>query len=346
VSQLVTSQGWQDYLRVQARFHHYSANNVLLILIQKPDASRVAGFQQWKQLGRYVKRGESGIAIFAPITHKLKVTTTDDDDETASFIKLVGFKIVHVFDVGQTDGKPLPEVPIRKLDSAGTEALMQTMLGIADKLKLYINSIGCPDCRRTYHEKLRAYFEQHKGELCETCGGRLEKNPMRIFDCKSPVCAQIAKDAPLMLDSLCDDCRAHFERLQQILNQSRIAYEINPRIVRGLDYYTKTVFEFVAEGIGAQDTVCGGGRYDGLVNMLGGVQLSGLGFGMGLERLLIMLEAAGYPFVEPAKPDVCAMTSRRASRAVRPAIRRRCRQRISRPAPRWLPGSARAGSAR
>ena len=142
-------------------------------------------------------------------------------------------------------------------------------LGIED-LSLEINSIGCPECRKNYHTALKAYFGEHVEELCPTCQERLQKNPMRILDCKSPVCSAIAAEAPVVLDYLCDDCRTHFDAVQAHLDEMLIPYSINPHIVRGLDYYTRTVFEFVSTGIGAQGTVCGGGRYDGLVEELGG----------------------------------------------------------------------------
>lgn len=160
-------------------------------------------------------------------------------------------------------------------------------------IKLFINSIGCPECRKKYHEALRTYFEQHKDELCETCHGRLETNPMRILDCKSPICHAIAKDAPKTLDYLCDSCKTHFETLKNCLDSMEIEYTIDPSIVRGLDYYTKTVFEFVYEGIGAQCTVCGGGRYDGLCETIGGPKLSGIGFAMGISRVILALDADG-----------------------------------------------------
>ena len=127
-------------------------------------------------------------------------------------------------------------------------------LGVTE-VRLEINSIGCPHCRPKFLEALRSYFAAHEEELCETCKGRLERNPMRILDCKSPVCQAIAKDAPIGLDYLCDDCKAHFEGVKSLLDAMGIAYEINPRIVRGLDYYVRTVFEFVSEKIGAQGTV-------------------------------------------------------------------------------------------
>lgn len=160
-------------------------------------------------------------------------------------------------------------------------------------LRLELNSIGCPECRARYHEALKAYFASHLGELCETCRDRLERNPMRILDCKSPVCSAIAKDAPKVLDYICGDCRAHFEGLKKDLDAMGVAYTVNPTIVRGLDYYTRTVFEFVATGIGAQGTVCGGGRYGGLLSELGGPDMSGVGFGMGLTRLLLAMQAEG-----------------------------------------------------
>lgn len=171
-------------------------------------------------------------------------------------------------------------------------------------LSLEINSIGCPSCRAEYHKALKEYFNARKDELCDTCKDRLERNPMRILDCKSPVCSEIAKDAPIMLDYLCDECKEHFDKVQEYLKAQDIAFNINPKIVRGLDYYTKTVFEFVSSSIGAQGTVCGGGRYDGLVEELGGQKTASLGFGMGLERLMLLMEAQNCPFPEPQAADL------------------------------------------
>ncbi|PWL47430.1 MAG: histidine--tRNA ligase [Clostridiales bacterium] len=177
------------------------------------------------------------------------------------------------------------------------------ILGI-EGLSLEINSIGCPTCRKEYHTALKQYFEARKDELCETCLTRLDKNPMRILDCKSPVCKEIAKDAPAVLDYLCDDCKAHFEGLKKRLDALNIAYVVNPRIVRGLDYYNKTVFEFVSGDIGAQSTVCGGGRYDGLLKSLGGNDQPALGFAMGIERLLMVAEAQGVEIPAPQPCDL------------------------------------------
>lgn len=168
-------------------------------------------------------------------------------------------------------------------------------------LKLEINSIGCPACRKEYHKALREYFESRKDELCHTCLDRLERNPMRILDCKSPVCSEIARDAPKALDYLCDECRTHFDSVQKYLKAMDIPFTVEPSIVRGLDYYTKTVFEFVSTEIGAQGTVCGGGRYDGLVEEIGGAHTPALGFAMGIERLLLLMEKQGLPFPEREK---------------------------------------------
>ena len=171
-------------------------------------------------------------------------------------------------------------------------------------ISLEINSIGCPKCRAEYHKALKAYFEAHIDSLCDTCKGRLEKNPMRILDCKNPECKKIAHGAPVILDYLCEDCKDHFEKVKDYLDIADIPYKINPRIVRGLDYYTKTVFEFVTDAIGAQGTVLGGGRYDGLVEELGGKSVPALGFAMGLERLMLLLEAGGFTFPAAATPDI------------------------------------------
>lgn len=168
-----------------------------------------------------------------------------------------------------------------------------TSLGV-NGLRLEINSIGCPNCRKAYYDALREYFRAHAGELCDTCKDRMERNPMRVLDCKAEPCKKVAKDAPRVLDYICDDCRAHFEAVKARLTALGIAYTINPSIVRGLDYYTRTVFEFVDDKLGL--TACGGGRYDGLVSMLGGPALPALGFGMGLERLLMVMEAQGCAF--------------------------------------------------
>ena len=175
-------------------------------------------------------------------------------------------------------------------------------LGI--NVKLYINSIGCKTCRAQYNKALKEFFAPHLDELCYDCKTRFEKNPLRLLDCKEEACKKINVNAPKMLDYLCEDCSAHFATLQQNLNDAGVTYEIDSRIVRGLDYYTRTVFEFVSTSIGAQGTVCAGGRYDGLIEELGGAPTPAVGFAAGIERLLIVMEQTGVQIPQPKKPTV------------------------------------------
>ncbi|MFT3951874.1 MAG: histidine--tRNA ligase [Oscillospiraceae bacterium] len=178
-----------------------------------------------------------------------------------------------------------------------------TRAGIGN-VTLNINSIGCPDCRVQYQNALKEFLAPHYEALCETCKTRYERNPMRIVDCKSEICAELVKGAPCILDYICDDCKAHFSAVQGHLAALGIAFEINPKIVRGLDYYTKTVFEFVLTAPEGNLTVCAGGRYDGLIESLGGAPTPALGFGMGLERLIMTMEAQGCDFLAPKTCDI------------------------------------------
>ncbi|MBR5640989.1 MAG: histidine--tRNA ligase [Firmicutes bacterium] len=182
-----------------------------------------------------------------------------------------------------------------------------TGLGITD-LKLHINSIGCPECRGEYRKALQDFLRPHYDELSETSKDRFEKNPMRILDSKDPDDKKFSEGAPHMIDFLCDECKDAFADLQKDLDALGIPYEVDPNIVRGLDYYTKTAFEFISEDLGAQSTVCGGGRYDHLVEEIGGPYTPGIGFGMGLERLLLILEAKGIEIPKPAGADVFIAT--------------------------------------
>lgn len=174
-------------------------------------------------------------------------------------------------------------------------------LGI-DDLSLRINSIGCPNCRAKYKDALQNFLRPELELLCDTCKDRFDRNPMRILDCKSPSCKEITKNAPRMMDYICEDCRSAFEELKENLTALSIPYKIDTDIVRGLDYYTKTAFEIVSDKIGAQSTVCGGGRYDHLIEEIGGPPTPGVGFGMGIERLLLVLDAAG---ISISKPETC-----------------------------------------
>ena len=159
-----------------------------------------------------------------------------------------------------------------------------------DSLELNINSIGCPKCRAEYNAALKAYIGENLQNMCGQCRQRFDKNPLRILDCKEEACKAITAKAPKITDYLCEDCNAHFEKVQNLLSKQGITYKVNPGIVRGLDYYTRTVFEFVSTDIGAQGTVCGGGRYNNLVEEVGGKPTPAVGFGLGLERLLLVLE--------------------------------------------------------
>ena len=218
---------------------------------------------------------------------------------------------------------------------ASTPAADATVIAVAasvlrriglKSIRLHLNSIGCPACRPAYREALVSHFSAHKDELCDTCLGRLEKNPLRLLDCKNPPCAAIAKEAPRTVDYLCPDCRAHFDTLCACLDKMGISYVIDPSIVRGLDYYTRTVFEFVAEGIGAQSTVCGGGRYDGLVSSLGGPELPGIGFGMGITRVILAMQAEGILPPAPATPRLYIAALGEAAQVSAMAICERLRQ--------------------
>ena len=171
-------------------------------------------------------------------------------------------------------------------------------------VKLYVNSIGCPTCRAAYNKALKEFFAPHLDGLCHDCKTRFDKNPLRLLDCKEDACKAINQNAPTILEYLCPDCSTHFESLKKHLTLLNIDYEINPRIVRGLDYYTRTVFEFVSTSIGAQGTVCGGGRYDGLLEQLGGNALPAVGFAVGIERLLMVMEGTGAVIPEPNHPTV------------------------------------------
>lgn len=177
------------------------------------------------------------------------------------------------------------------------------ILGIRE-LELHINSIGCPVCRKKYREALQQFLKPKYDELCDTCKNRYERNPMRILDCKSPICQEHSAGAPVMLDYLCEECQSAFDSLKNNLNNSGVDFTVDPGIVRGLDYYTKTAFEFVSTDIGAQGTVCGGGRYDNLIEEIGGPPLPGVGFALGIERLLLVMDSAGIEIPEPDTPDV------------------------------------------
>ncbi len=195
-------------------------------------------------------------------------------------------------------------VPAADAELIALAAELFANLSLTD-YRVEINSIGCPECRKGYLEALRAYFGAKRDELCETCQGRLERNPMRILDCKSPICAEIAANAPSVLDYICGDCAAHFDAVKGFLDALDLPYTVNPRIVRGLDYYTRTVFEFISEVPALQGMALGaGGRYDGLIEELGGQHTPSLGFAMGLERLWLQLQSLKAPLPEPSRCEL------------------------------------------
>ncbi len=173
-----------------------------------------------------------------------------------------------------------------------------------ESLSFQLNSTGCPACRPTYVEALKAHYRAHETQICEDCRRRLDKNPLRVLDCKQETCQPVIASAPKISDYLCEDCRTHFSTLRRYLDHLGRPYTINHRLVRGLDYYTNTVFEVWAEGIGAQAAVCGGGRYNGLMALLGGPPQPGVGFAVGLERTVLLLKAQGVKVPPLPTPPV------------------------------------------
>lgn len=166
------------------------------------------------------------------------------------------------------------------------------LLGVED-LSIRINSLGCKECRPAFRSSLVGYFSSRKERLCPDCNRRLEQNPLRILDCKIEGCRELAKNSPCSVDTLCDACRKHFQGVVKGLEFFRVAFELDPRIVRGLDYYTRTAFEITSSGLGAQDAVGGGGRYDNLIEELGGVSTPAIGYSGGIERLTLLMPPVG-----------------------------------------------------
>ena len=196
----------------------------------------------------------------------------------------------------------------------------------AEGVELNLNSIGCKHCRPKFNEALKEYLRPHLSEMCDTCRARFDKNPLRILDCKEEACSAINEGAPKTVDFLCDECREHFEKLKSILDACGVKYRLNPKLVRGLDYYSKTVFEFVSTNIGSQGTVLGGGRYDTLIENLGGPSVPAVGFGSGIERMLLLLENTGktVPEEDPVGVYVAGLDEegRKAAFALADALRR------------------------
>jgi histidyl-tRNA synthetase len=184
-----------------------------------------------------------------------------------------------------------------------------------ERVKLEINSLGCHTCRPGYRQVVTSYFQSHSQEFCDDCRRRIPANPLRVFDCKQSRCARAIEDAAVLIDYLCGECADHFRQVKESLDRMIIPYEVNPRMVRGLDYYTKTAFEVTTTALGAQNAVAGGGRYDGLISQLGGGEIPGIGFAIGCERLISLLpEEAGRPRTTPLV-FICALSSQATKRA-------------------------------
>jgi len=213
------------------------------------------------------------------------------------------YREFHQFGV-EAFGSPGPSIDVEIISIL---VMLFEKLGLKD-IQLNINSIGCPECRTAYNEKLKEYIRPLLGQLCSNCRARFDRNPLRIIDCKEEKCKKITKDAPALLDNLCGQCSRHFEGLKDRLENLGIKYNVDKNIVRGLDYYTRTVFEFVSNNVGTQGTICGGGRYDGLVEMCGGPSVPGVGFAMGIERLLLEIESQGIKIPEPDRVDIFLAT--------------------------------------
>jgi len=213
------------------------------------------------------------------------------------------FRQFHQFGV-EVFGSADPAVDAEVIGLAGD---FYRRLGLKD-LEVHINSVGCPTCRPKHREKLQEYLRSGLGELCSDCRGRYEKNPLRILDCKNERCRRISKGAPTVLQCLCEECREHFQDLMKYLDLMGIKYLIDERLVRGLDYYTKTAFEIIVQEIGAQSAVCGGGRYDGLIESLGGQPTPGVGFALGMERVFPALETQGIEIPGEDLMDIFIVT--------------------------------------
>ncbi|MDR1514206.1 MAG: histidine--tRNA ligase [Synergistaceae bacterium] len=200
--------------------------------------------------------------------------------------------------------------PMADLETIDTSMEIYRRLGLTN-LQVLINSVGCPNCRHAYRDALKRFLESGPGldALCETCQGRFERNPLRILDCKKPACREATEDAPAIWDSLCDECRSHFEDVNRGLSRIGADVKLDKRLVRGLDYYTKTAYEILAGELGAQNAVCGGGRYDNLAEAIGGPHVPGVGFASGIERIVITLEGQGVFLGEKPKTEVYVVTA-------------------------------------
>lgn len=226
------------------------------------------------------------------------------------------FRQFHQWDVevfGSQDPAIDAEVIYIGMDLAG-------QLGITG-LEVHLNSIGCPKCRPIYRERLRDHFRPNLEKVCDDCKNRFERNPLRLLDCKTDECQPFRVGAPRMIDNLCDECKTHFDGVLRNLEALGATAHLNPNLVRGLDYYTKTVFEVISPSFGEQSTLWGGGRYDGLIETLGGSPTPGIGFAVGMERLIMVADELGLKFPELDRMDVFVVTAgETAARAALPLV--------------------------
>jgi histidyl-tRNA synthetase len=209
------------------------------------------------------------------------------------------YREFHQFGV-EAFGAPGPSIDVEIISILD---ILFKRLGLTD-IELNINSIGCPKCRGEYNKKLLKYYEPYLENLCHNCKTRYTRNPLRLLDCKEERCAKYSKEAPPLLDNVCDHCKEHFEGLKSGLNNININYNVDKNIVRGLDYYTRTVFEYVSKNVGTQGTICGGGRYDGLVETCGGPPTPGIGFALGMERLLLEMGSQNVDIPAPENIEI------------------------------------------
>lgn len=203
--------------------------------------------------------------------------------------------------------------PVADVEIIALSAEIFRRLGLKN-LEAVLNSVGCPICRPVYRKALLEHFEAHRSELCETCLNRMERNPLRILDCKMPACGQVADAAPSIYDHLCGECRDHFAEVQAGLERLGLPYRLDKRLVRGLDYYTKTAYEILSGDLGAQNAVCGGGRYDNLSEAIGGPHLPGVGFAAGVDRIVLAMEQQGCSFGEAPRTQVYVVAQDDAAR--------------------------------
>jgi len=272
-----------------------------------------------KEMYTFIDRGDRSITLRPELTASMVRSYVEHDMRHGSQpVKLWGWGPMFRYERPQkgryrqfaqidfeTLGAPSPYADVEIID---TSMEIYRRLGLSN-LQVLINSVGCPVCRPVYRETLKKFFEPILDRLCETCGDRLDRNPLRILDCKKEECKKLTESAPAVIDSLCDECGVHFKSVMRGLERLGADVRIDNRLVRGLDYYTKTAYEILSGDLGAQNAVCGGGRYDNLAEAIGGPHVPGVGFASGVERIVITMEAQGANMGHEPETDVCIVTA-------------------------------------